>query len=60
MQFNINVTMKKTMNKSIQKIGLAITAAILLTVAFTEANAAPLNKKSYTWLSEKPFVIALI
>ena len=48
MQFNINVTMKNPMKKSIQKFGLTLTAALLLTVAFTEANAASLNKKSYT------------
>lgn len=44
----MNVTMRKPMNKSMRKLGLAITAAIFLTGAFTQVNAAPLNKKSYT------------
>ena len=44
MQFTMNVTMKKSM----QKLCLGLTAAVLLTGVFTNVNAAPLNKKSYT------------
>lgn len=48
MQFNMNVAMKESMKKSMQKLGLVLTTAILLSNVFTPVNAAPLNKKSYT------------
>lgn len=44
MQFTMNVTMKKSM----QKLCLSLTAAVLLTAVFTNVNAASLNKNSYT------------
>lgn len=40
----MNVTMKKSM----QKLYLSLTAAVLLTAVFTNVNAASLNKNSYT------------
>ncbi len=40
----MNVTMKKSM----QKLCLSLTAAVLLTAVFTNVNAASLNKNSYT------------
>lgn len=48
MNVTMRKSMKKSMQKSMKKLGLALTTAMLLTSAFTQVNAAPLNKKSYT------------
>lgn len=51
MQFTLNETMKKSM----KKLCLGLTAIMLLTAVFAEANAASLNKNSY---SEDQFLTA--